>query len=123
MQQQFEERGGRKPGTPTFSYAATVAEEHREKATAEAFQMAREEAEQLARATATELGPIRSMSASSQMGLGDPDEYGGNYYYQARMAAMLRQQGAKGRNEVVGSSPQSLKLQVQVQVTYRIGTK
>lgn len=123
MQQQFEERGGRKPGTPTFSYAATVLKEQREKAIAEAFQMAREEAERLSRATATELGPIRSLGASSQMGLGDADEYGGNYYYQARMAAMLRQQGGKERNEVVGPSPQSLRLQVHVQVTYRIGTK
>ncbi|MHC4398167.1 MAG: SIMPL domain-containing protein [Planctomycetota bacterium] len=50
------------PGTPVFSYVARITDQDRDKAMAEAFQKAKANAERLARAARTGLGPLVGVS-------------------------------------------------------------
>jgi uncharacterized protein YggE len=104
------------PGEPQFSYVGKISSKKRDEALASAFQQAKTQAEQLAKAAGANLGSLSSLSGNvSQSG---DDGYG----YQMQM--MMRQQGLLGEgaasDESLSSKPEAVSFQVVVQVAFRI---
>lgn len=106
--------GEQEPGTPVFTYVATISEEEQDKALAEAFQKAKSDASRLSKATGAELGKLVSITSSSAPG--SDDEYSSYYeqqYYLAQMLGASPTESAS-ENEAVGLTPGSVKQRISV---------
>ncbi|MGM0486660.1 MAG: SIMPL domain-containing protein [Planctomycetota bacterium] len=115
-----------KEGEPVFLFVARVSDADREKAMAEAFAKAREQARSLARAAGVDLGPLVSLAGH---GTGQSDmtgeEYG--YEYQAyvrRLAGRSAMSSALDQNasEAMGPSPKSLSFKFLVRAYFALAS-
>lgn len=103
-----------KPGEPQFTFAAKIPVAAREKALAEAYRMARMEAEQLAKAAEIGVGRLQSIQSTASP---DPEEFEAyrQYGFQYRGRS-----GETDNNEAIGSQPGILKLRVGVAAVFAI---
>ena len=103
-----------KPGEPRFTFAAKIPVAAREKALADAFRMARVEAEQLAKAAETGVGRLQSIQTTASP---DPEEF--EVYRQYGFPYRGRP-GETDTDEAIGSQPGILKLRVGVAAVFAI---
>lgn len=96
---------GQPPGTPAFSFTATIPADKVADAKAQAFKKARADAESLAQAAGMKLGALRSLSGGSSPQT--PEEA---YYYQ------MRGRGYSSEDEGVARSAEARELTVTVSV-------
>lgn len=112
-----------KPGEPHFLYVARISEEDRDKAFAEAFAKAKEQASRLAQAAGARLGPLVALSGQGGGGIefGD-DMYG--YEYQSYLRRLIGTHGGMNepglKDEAVASDPGSLSFAFYVKATFRL---
>ena len=110
---------GRKPGEPTFVFVVKIPAADREKAQAEAFLAAKQEATELAKAANLELGTLIGLEGGTGIDADyDNDDY--RAFYNSPFLSALRQQ-MSGRNrsgEVMGASLGLLKYRVTVNATF-----
>jgi len=113
------------PGTPHFVYVARVSKEDRDKALAEAFVKAKDQAGRLAQAAGVSLGPLVGLSGSG----GGQSSYGddgmGSYRYGSYMQRLMMQQSQTGEDaqsdEAFASDPNALVFNFYVVATFDIG--
>lgn len=118
MGMHFGGQEGPKPGEPVFVFVAKINSADREKALAEAFRAAKQEAAQLAKAADLELGALRSLQGGGGIDAEDGADY--RLLYNTPFGAAMRQQ-MTGRNhsgEAIGASPGVLKFKVTVNATF-----
>ena len=107
-----------KPGEPVFVFVCPISMAEREKALAEAFKKAQEEATQLARATGRELGELKTVSGSVTSG--GEDESGTNY----QMMMLMRGRGmaARGKSddklEAMNVQPGMVKCTAMISISF-----
>jgi hypothetical protein len=90
------------PGTPQFSYVASITPQQRDAAMADAFQKAKQTAARLAAAAGAQLGPLARLSRSDNPvddEVYDPYDYGMGYSSRQRMMMQIRQAGRIPKNE------------------------
>lgn len=84
-----------KPGEPVFLFVSKISEAERDKALAEAFQKAKAQAKQLAKAAGIELGNLKTLYATNASA-GGYDRYGSyNYNYNRIMQMAQRSQSGE----------------------------
>ncbi len=106
-----------KPGEPTFFFVAQLLEADHEEALATAFERAKKQAGQLAKAAGTELGPLASLSGM----IGQSDEtmsgyYDGPSYQMRRMMARLMNESGDTADQMEAVSPDPSKCSFQATV-------
>ena len=105
MANAFNNQQGSKPGELVFVFVAKISAADREKAMAEAFRSAKQDAAQLAKAADLELGPLRSL----QGGEGIEAEDGADYRMldNTPFGRAMRQQmvGHDHTDEAIGAGP------------------
>ncbi len=133
MQEMLEEMAGMrhhydetpvKEGEPVFLFVARISDADRQKAMAEAFAKAREQAQSLARAAGVGLGPLVSLAGHDG---GESDLMGGhyNYEYQAYMRRMVGRSALEmttGQDafEAVSTRPEALSFQFLVRAYFAL---
>lgn len=116
--QGYDPYGGQeaKPGEPTFLFVASISETEREKAEAEAFQKAKQNAARLAKAAGAGLGKLQSLAGAAQPGADETDYasvYGGYNMAAYRMLQAMQGGGQPdSESEAIGMTP--------AKVTYRV---
>ena len=134
MAEMMRDRGDEtvQPGEPHFVFIAKITPAEREKAMAEAFQKAKAQAEELAKAAGIELGALRAVSGAGGSRANYMNDYGGYGYerrqYMQRM--MMQAMGESeddeantgGKNETVAAEPGALVFQFGVQASFAIKT-
>ena len=121
MEEMVSSYGGRegpKPGEPVFVFVAKISTPDREKAMAEAFRAAKQEAAQLAKAAELELGTLRSLQGGGGIEADDASDY--RMLYNSPFGGALRHQmtGRDRSGEAIGVSPGPLKFKVTVNATF-----
>ena len=112
-----------KPGEPVFVYVSKISDEERNKALADAFQKAKQEAGALAKAAGVELGNLQHLSNSFQWN--DPsnmmEQMNNPYYYQAAQRLQYANTESDGQpREAVGPQPTKVTLRVNVNAAFRL---
>ncbi len=110
----YDEGNGPSPGQPRFLFVARVSDADRDKALADAFLAAKQEAVALAKAAELELGPLRSLRKDN--GSDAIDEYNYRSRYQSAMQELMSSRARSG--EVFGMTPGPVKLRVVVHATF-----
>ena len=120
MAMNYGGREGPKPGEPVFVFVAKITSAEREKALAEAFRAAKQEAAQLAKAAELELGTLRSLQGGGGIEVEDSTDY--RLLYQTSFGASMRQQmtGRDHSGEAIGATPGLLKFKVTVNATFAV---
>lgn len=113
--------GQPKPGEPTFIYVARIGADQRAKATADAFNKAKAEANRLGAAAGVSVGAIQHLSATSMPQM----THGMNYSYQMAMAQMMMNADgtptqSDSPDEVIGANAHEVALQVAVSASFLI---
>jgi uncharacterized protein YggE len=114
---------GIKPGEPYFFYVARISDEDRDKAFAEAFAKAREQASRLARAAGARLGPLVALSGqgSGSANYGDAAfDYETQQYIRRLAAQRGLSTGGDNPNETVAANPGSLMFMFSVRAMFRL---
>ena len=116
----FSNQQGPKPGEPVFVFVAKISAADREKAMAEAFRSAKQDAAQLAKAADLELGSLRSLKG----GRGIEAEDGADYRMLDNTPfgrAMCQQMaGHDHTGEAIGAGPGIQKYKVAVNATFAV---
>ena len=121
MTSDFNNQQGPKPGEPVFVFVAKISAADREKAMAEAFRSAKQDAAQLAKAAELELGSLRSLQGSGGVDAGDAAEDYRMLYNTPFGRAMQRQMAGHGHTgEAIGAGPGMLKYKVTVNATFAV---
>jgi len=112
------------PGEPKFLYYADVSGEERDAALKQAFDNAKAQAGQLAKAAGVGLGELQSLQDASAIaglaqGLGYDFSYGGSDYQALQFAAEWLTADA-GASKAIGIEPGTLKYSVQLSVGFQI---
>ena len=116
-----------KPGEPSFLFVSGISDDDREKSLAAAFQKAKLRAARLAKATGSQLGELKSLSAQYTPGA-DLDDYSmfGGYNspaYQALQRAMTAAQlGTEDELEAIGVLPGTLTYTITVTASFDLKT-
>lgn len=117
-----------KPGEPVFAFVARISDADRDKAMAEAFGKAKDQASRLAKAAGAQLGGVKSLSATGQTS-NIYDQYGGYTPYMYRAVQMMRQQqaGSDDENvdakEALGTEAGPVKFNVTVTASFELTGK
>jgi len=110
------------PGEPTFFFVATLAPEAQEKAMADAFTRAKENAEKLAKAAGIGLGPLASLSGAvsqSDESSAMAEYYGGGYSSRMMMARQMSQSDSDDpRTQALSPSPTTATFRIIVVATF-----
>ncbi len=98
------------PNTPVFLYVATIPDEERQKAMAEAFRKAKADAARLAQAAGVQLGPLVGVGGlgthAGSTSYGDPfDGFGSGRMRELLMRSMNPMEGESQEHEATGSDP------------------
>ena len=111
-----------KPGEPTFFFVATLSPEAQEKAMADAFAQAKENAEKLAKAAGIGVGPLASLTAAvsqSDEPSAMSEYYGGGYSSRMMMARQMSQGDSDDpRTQALSPSPTTARFRVMVVATF-----
>lgn len=117
------DNGEVKPGTPVFLYVLKITPEEREKALASAFEKAKENAAQAAKAAGVQLAGLQQLSQQSTSNANRMGYYGGDAMTRM-MYQMIQGQdsdaGGSGGTEAIGMEASSVKLMVMVNATWGI---
>lgn len=114
-------------GAPHFVYVARISEEDRQKAAAEAFQHARSQAEQLAKAAGVGLGPLVGLSgqdfgstefAGEDYGVYSGFAYEQRQYVEAMMGRLGETRRRDARDEVTSPNPSKLSFMFSVNALF-----
>ncbi len=111
-------REGPKPGEPVFVFVARISAPDREKALAEAFRAAKQEAAQLAKAADLELGTLRSLQGGGGIDVEDGSDYRALYNSPFQAAFRHQMTGRDRSGEAIGVSPGPVKFKVTVNATF-----
>ncbi len=116
----YSNQQGPKPGEPVFVFVAKISAADREKALAEAFRSAKQEATQLAKAADLELGSLRSLQGGGGIEAEDAADY--RMLYNTPFGRTMRQQmaGHDHTGEAIGAGPGILKYKVTVNATFAV---
>jgi uncharacterized protein YggE len=121
MQMQMNYPGAAaKPGQPVFTFIATFPQEEISKGTAQAFESAKQQASDLAKAAGKSLGELTELDGSrNNVGM-SPDNPMAQYI--AMMQAASEQKPAAGRepNVIVGDQPGAVSMQVAVTARFQL---
>ena len=112
------------PSTPGFTYVAKISEEDRTKATAEAFQKAKADAQRIARAAGVQLGPLAALSASVDRRFDGPGYYDGpmpSGYRQMMERFRSSPPGESADDEAVATDPGQVAFSVSAHAAFGLG--
>jgi len=85
IQEMYGNQNRPKPGEPSFLFVAAISVAQREKALAEAFRRARDQATHLSKAADLELGAVRNLTSQAADGMDDDEgPYATSSYYRNR---------------------------------------
>jgi hypothetical protein len=120
-----EEQGD--PNTPMFAYVATISDQDRAKAMAEAFQKAKADAVRLAAAASVQLGPLASVGGgtvgNARMDYNSMPYAGNNPMREIMMRQMnVSDDGESRENEAVGQDPAHVTFVVNVTAAFAVGS-
>jgi hypothetical protein len=116
-----------KRGEPLFLYVCKVSDEEQSQVLAQAFQKARREAAQLARAAAADLGPLYHLDGNSPEGFNAADLISGENpnSYQVLQQLLIdrdRPVGSKQSGEAVGLQPGKVTFRVVLSAAFELKT-
>jgi len=112
-----------KPGQPAFTFTTTFTADELTKAAGEAFDSARQQAAQLAKAAGRSLGDLRELEGQRNAAAAAADNPMAQYV--AMMQSMAGQKTAAhvGSNVILGDQPGTITLQVVVNTTFQLKEK
>jgi uncharacterized protein YggE len=117
-----------KPGQPAFLFVSRISEAERDKALAEAFEKAKQQATRLAKAAGAQLGALKSLAGNAAMGGGDYDvyQYGRDNSPSHQMMQAMRNRQSSGEEETVeaiGAEPGPVSINVSVTAAFDLAGK
>jgi uncharacterized protein YggE len=110
---------GANPGEPSFTFVTKVSDADRDKALADAFARAHQEAERLAKAAGLELGGLKLLTSASGPDMSDRV----NNYAGYRQAMSARANSVNGEVEASSDQPGKVSYRAHVQVAYSMKGK
>jgi uncharacterized protein YggE len=122
MQSQYGEES--QPSQPNLAFVAAIAKKDREKALADAFAKAKQQAGELAQAAGVELGPLVGLAGGAS-GQARSDYEMRSYNESAVIRQMIAAQGGDGseghEEESTSNSPDGLRFNYRVMATFQLG--
>lgn len=118
MEEIDEDEMGQQRGQPTFVFVAKFEAADREKALAEAFVAAKQEAGELAKAAELKRGTLISLETDAGWEENEDSEYGSIYGTLNNLSSRRKMLERNQTGEVIGPSPSLLKYRVAVNATF-----